>query len=390
VSSDPVVRLLADLDQPARPTAEFQDALLARLLGELEGANRPEREAQVDASSNGWRARVLRAARRRPGRTMLAFAAVAGAAAAALFVSSPWKTAPGFSLERAQAVLTPPEGTILHAAWTVTRKSQDYGCTVTLGPNEVWADLSPPYGYRHIESLWPSAEAADRRSAACSSHVTTESGGRPGTALRFVPPDKLVPYGPGWIGESMDDVALLRKALAEGTAQDEGQVELDGRIVERIRVDLAPGGPRLFYYVDRETFIPVRVDSPGGAFWDWLELRFDVVRHYSTYEYLPRTDENLALTDIRKQHPDATGPPTLRGAVAKTVLAAEGAKSAPVTFEVTATDDDGVDIPVSCQPGSGSRFPLGVTTVQCAATDASGNTNTASFTVTVLPASSSS
>jgi hypothetical protein len=29
---------------------------------------------------------------------------------------------------------------------------------------------------------------------------------------------------------------------------------------------------------------------------------------YLAYEYLPRTDDNLALTDIRAQHPDAIGP----------------------------------------------------------------------------------
>ncbi len=75
--------------------------------------------------------------------------------------------------------------------------------------------------------------------------------------------------------------------------------------------------------------------------------------------------------------------PKLTGAVAKTVRAAKGAKSARVTFDVTATDDGGGDIPVSCHPRSGSRFPLGKTTVLCAATDSSGNTATAGFTVTV-------
>jgi hypothetical protein len=304
-SVDPLVRLLADLDRPARPTVEFQDALLARLLGELEGAKRPELEAEATERSDGWRARVLRPVAKRPGRTMLAFAAVTGAVAAALFVSSPWKTAPGFSLEQVQAAITPPEGTILHATWNVERTSLDYGCTVTLSPNEVWADLSPPYRYRFIESLWPSADAVDRRSAACSSNVTTESGGTPGAALRFEPPDKLLPAGPGWIGGSMDDVARLRQALADGTARDEGQVELDGRVVERIRVD-----PSIYYYVDRETFIPVRVEAPGGAYFEagLGPMRFDFVRSYLTYEFLPRTDENLALTDIRKQHPDAKGP----------------------------------------------------------------------------------
>ena len=75
--------------------------------------------------------------------------------------------------------------------------------------------------------------------------------------------------------------------------------------------------------------------------------------------------------------------PTLTGAVAKTVRAAKRAKSARVTFEVTATDDGGGGIPVSCHPSSGSRFPLGTTNVLCAATDANGNTATAEFTVTV-------
>jgi len=65
------------------------------------------------------------------------------------------------------------------------------------------------------------------------------------------------------------------------------------------------------------------------------------------------------------------------------VVAAEGAKSARVTFEVTATDDEGVDIPVSCLPASGSRFPLGETFVFCEATDSDGNANSAEFAVTV-------
>ena len=316
-SVDPVVRLLADLDRPARPTVEFQDALLARLLGEFEGAKRPEREAQPSDRSHGRGSSILRPLRRRPGRMALAFAVVAVAAATALFVSSPWKTAPGFSLEEVQAALTPPEGTILHASWNVTRTSQDYGCTVTLGPNELWADLSLPYMYRAIESLSSSDDAVDRRSAACDENesVTTEAGGTPGRALRFEPPDKLLPAGPGWIGGSMDDVALLRRALADGSARDEGQVELDGRVVERIRVDIAPEA-RLYYYVDRETFIPVQVESPGGLFSSLPrlgEFRFDVTRNYLTYEFLPRTDENLALTDIWEQHPEATVPPGTLG-----------------------------------------------------------------------------
>jgi hypothetical protein len=54
-----------------------------------------------------------------------------------------------------------------------------------------------------------------------------------------------------------------------------------------------------------------------------------------------------------------------------------------ITFEVTALDDvDGVT-PVTCVPASGTKFPVGVTTVTCSSTDAAGNTGTDTFNVTV-------
>ena len=59
-------------------------------------------------------------------------------------------------------------------------------------------------------------------------------------------------------------------------------------------------------------------------------------------------------------------PPKLIGASAKTVrVPKKGAKSARVTFKVTATDDVDGAVPVSCQPKSGSRFKVGKTTVRC-------------------------
>lgn len=56
---------------------------------------------------------------------------------------------------------------------------------------------------------------------------------------------------------------------------------------------------------------------------------------------------------------------------------------AKVTFTVSAEDacDERVDI--SCQPPSGSTFPIGETTVVCTATDDSGNSSQCSFKVTV-------
>jgi hypothetical protein len=65
------------------------------------------------------------------------------------------------------------------------------------------------------------------------------------------------------------------------------------------------------------------------------------------------------------------------------VLAATGASGATAYFTVTATNlCTGEQVPVVCTPPSGSVFPVGVTTVDCVATQ-SGLTKKCTFTVTV-------
>jgi hypothetical protein len=54
-----------------------------------------------------------------------------------------------------------------------------------------------------------------------------------------------------------------------------------------------------------------------------------------------------------------------------------------VTFTATATDNIDGALPVVCNPASGSTFDLGETIVDCRATDAHANTETASFTVLI-------
>jgi hypothetical protein len=99
-----------------------------------------------------------------------------------------------------------------------------------------------------------------------------------------------------------------------------------------------------------------------------------------------------------------TTPPTLT-VPEDIVVEATGEQGAEVTYTVTAEDnvdgsatleedgttvtqdDIGGDIDISCEPASGTTFPIGDTEVECSATDEAGNTGTASFTVTVNPPS---
>jgi hypothetical protein len=68
------------------------------------------------------------------------------------------------------------------------------------------------------------------------------------------------------------------------------------------------------------------------------------------------------------------------------VVEATGPAGATVTFAVSATDAVDPAPVVSCTPASGATFGFGATTVNCTATDASGNAATGSFTVTVRDA----
>jgi hypothetical protein len=63
--------------------------------------------------------------------------------------------------------------------------------------------------------------------------------------------------------------------------------------------------------------------------------------------------------------------------------ASPGNCSALVTYPVPVATDDCPGVTVFCSPPSGSSFPVGVTKVNCVATDASGNTAACSFFVTV-------
>lgn len=77
-----------------------------------------------------------------------------------------------------------------------------------------------------------------------------------------------------------------------------------------------------------------------------------------------------------------TTPPVIT-VPANITVNATGPAGAVVAFTVTATDENPTNPTVTCTPASGSVFPIGTTSVYCAATDAAGNTGTGQFNVRV-------
>ncbi|CAM5253680.1 Hyalin OS=Streptomyces aurantiogriseus OX=66870 GN=GCM10010251_62140 PE=4 SV=1 [Streptomyces aurantiogriseus] len=64
---------------------------------------------------------------------------------------------------------------------------------------------------------------------------------------------------------------------------------------------------------------------------------------------------------------------------------ATGPAGTVITYPATATDIVDGDVPVVCEPPSGSTFPIGRTTVTCTATDKAGNTGRDTVLQAVLP-----
>jgi hypothetical protein len=297
---------------------------LERFRDFRQGAAPPSGEAERHA-----RARLERAVTR--GRTRgwslpryrmvaVAVAVVAVAAVTTLSVSTPWHGSPNF-LEKAAAALTAPPGTILHEKWNLTVISKTpQRCTADRGTQEIWIDQKPPHRFRALLNDISPESGLYPNQPMCGPAGPLEIGGwlpRPGAFgwLLFVPPNELRMVQPLYAIDT-DPVTRLRRWIRTGYAVDEGQVRLDGRTVERIRMDPAPDCldskaecPPAFAYVDPDTFSLVRleyptaaidIDNPSRVGW-----RFDTVLQMRTFEYLPRTRANLALTDIRAQHPDA-------------------------------------------------------------------------------------
>jgi hypothetical protein len=91
---------------------------------------------------------------------------------------------------------------------------------------------------------------------------------------------------------------------------------------------------------------------------------------------------SATLTQTVNPASSGNTPPTLSLPPDQTAEAT-GPAGAVVSYTATATDAQDGTLTPTCNPASGSQFPLGVTQVSCSATDSLGLTTAGSFTVTV-------
>jgi hypothetical protein len=320
-----------------------------------------DRSVHVDAAP----ARPRRRPPSRIGGALAGLGLCAVAATIAVLALAPSGGSSDF-LARAAAALEPAGGTVLYERWerTIGPEAGNPGLrrAVNFGPEQLWIQGDHPRSYRTI--LMPRSGPTEGRGGgaglAYAYGVTLgwsgfgprgngvdvltrlqraiaggplELGGtveaptgktnpsflRP--TLTFMPSNELlrarleVTLGPSLPGphdqiieNGADPVGALRAAIAEGRARVAGTTQLDGRTVQRIDFRLAqrlpagapplpPGHPvghaEAFAYVEPTTFHPVEIVYGGQT------------DRFLVYTYLPANAANLALTDIRVQHPRA-------------------------------------------------------------------------------------
>jgi hypothetical protein len=104
-------------------------------------------------------------------------------------------------------------------------------------------------------------------------------------------------------------------------------------------------------------------------------VRFDgVVGHFSSY----------AVATVEPKPRDTTAPVVT--VPADSAVDATSPAGAKASYSASARDDVDPSPTLACSPPSGSVLPIGTTTVTCTATDASGNSGSASFKIRVRSA----
>lgn len=328
-----------------------------------EHARRAEEEHPRATSAGRHRTRPRR-------RLLAGLALATAAATGLLIAIAPWSGGESFLARATAALTPPGPGFVLYERWEHVIGPEPGNPlrtrTLTIGPDQLWIDGRSPHRYRAILAPGGGAPARSRSGGeglvasygvslgfsggftlphgenSLLNRVRQKLSGRSfeiggsiedphgralhGTilpTLTFLPPDELlwarlkVTLGATLLGphdtaieDGADPVGVLRSAIAEGRAHETGTARLDGRAVQRISLEVPTGLP-----ADAP---PLPADAPpmghGEAYADVepgtlhpVQIVFGgEIYRFLAYEYLPATAANLALADIRAQHPHAT------------------------------------------------------------------------------------
>jgi subtilisin-like proprotein convertase family protein len=144
-----------------------------------------------------------------------------------------------------------------------------------------------------------------------------------------------------------------------------------------VRNDAGQPGAVVAYFAPRRLNATTPLCSPAsGSFFPIGPTTVTCTARRLSFPF-DTDSEAFVVTVEDREDPTITAPPN------QTRSNDPNQAGAVVNFPPPSASDNAPEVMVVCSPASGSFFPLGTTTVTCTATDASGNTASDSFTVTV-------
>jgi len=268
----------------------------------------------------------------------LALPAVILAAAAALFLASPWESGPTVAspresgstaisaaeavtfLKRAQAALAYRPGRVEHIRTRTTyaliplRKGDPVLYERVSG--ESWIETAPPFLTRALVSYRShTLESGGVGRKSCSPYYYFD----PATGV-FYRDNRFDMAACEGSRPSPDAKTAIRQLLAAGALTSVDRMQIAGRSVyrfelpnhyydKRLHAYMTLGGTG-FLYVDAHDYRIVRFEWESQALQSarYKPSRYGSYRaviDYLTWEYLPATATNLGLADVQRQHPNA-------------------------------------------------------------------------------------
>ena len=226
---------------------------------------------------------------RPPRPRLLALALlIAASASVALAITAPWSIGPTL-LDRAEAALTLKPGTILHTRFVVVQTNRKTGA-ITRRITEVWRTSDG-----HFRAFLRTGQNASREEVGGIWYSKGFSRS-PGPTLTYDPTTNTIEatsrfaYG--------DPAAGIRKELAAGRLRMTGTISVGGRALERLRG--ADKSETAVILVDSRTGYPVE-----ATFTFSNRIDRTVQTRFQAYGYLSATPQNLRLTNLAAEHPNA-------------------------------------------------------------------------------------
>jgi hypothetical protein len=258
MTTDQLERDLTTLARPRAGDAHLRLTLRATLREQLQERPGSRRRMRIALGSAGLAAATLAA-------TIVALLGTGG--------SGGPSAANAAILAHLARAMNPPANLVVHVRETGVLPD---GTQVGV---EWWQETNPPYALRMIKGpVGQQLEAA--------ADGTTSSQYDAATNTIYQQPSSSPPT-------LVDPIETARARLADGTAQVDGTVTIDGRQLYKVEI---PGG--VVGYFDETDYRPVYLDNPQG---DGSVVRTRV----TAYQELPLTPENERLLSIAAQHPDA-------------------------------------------------------------------------------------